>query len=295
MDLAKSIKDNRPNISDNSVKTYCSLLNAFFYRHHDKTTAINSKWFEDQDLLLDLLKDRPVSTRKTLLAALVSITKDNEKYKKAMMTDGQIYKDFIDKQQKTKSQEENWKSFEEIQDIYNNMYNRVKPLLNGKIKLDTRDIKLLQDFIILSLTTGVWMPPRRSTDWIEMHTSPEGIDKNTSNYIDKGFFVFNKYKTAKFYNEQRVEIPKGLKAILNKWVKINPNKYLITGSNGEKITNVQLTQRLNQIFDGKISTSMLRHIFLSEKLKNVPALRELQDLAHDMGHSVSEAIEYVKH
>jgi len=57
-----------------------------------------------------------------------------------------------------------------------------------------------------------------------------------------------------------------------------------------------LSQRLNKIFDGlKISTGMLRHIYISSKLKDVPKLQELEQMAHDMGHSVSEALEYIKH
>jgi hypothetical protein len=51
---------------------------------------------------------------------------------------------------------------------------------------------------------------------------------------------------------------------------------------------------INAIFDGKISTSMLRHIFISDKLKDVPALKELKQMAQDMGHTVSEQLTYIK-
>jgi hypothetical protein len=40
---------------------------------------------------------------------------------------------------------------------------------------------------------------------------------------------------------------------------------------------------------------MLRHIYLSDKLKDVPKLQELEKLAADMGHSLKEQMEYVKH
>jgi hypothetical protein len=61
------------------------------------------------------------------------------------------------------------------------------------------------------------------------------------------------------------------------------------------MTNVKLSQRLNKIFDGlKISTGLLRHIYLTEKLKDVPKLQELEQLASDMGHSLKEQLEYVK-
>ncbi len=290
--LAKCLKENRPNISDSTIKTYSSLLKSFFYKHHEKSVDINCEWFENQDDIIELLKDKPASTRKTTFAALVALVKENEKYKKAMMNDSKTYQEFIDTQTKTKTQEDNWKSFDEVKKIYDDMYNRVKPLLNSKEVLSTKDFKLVQDFIILALTSGVWISPRRSMDWCEMKI--KNVDKGHCNYIDKNFFVFNKYKTAKFYDEQRVEIPKGLKLILNKWIKINPHDYLLVDSNNNKMTNVKLTQRLNAIFDGRISTSMLRHIFITEKLKDVPALKELKQMAQDMAHSVSEQLTYIK-
>jgi hypothetical protein len=290
--LAKCLKENRPNISDSTIKTYSSLLKSFFYKHHEKSVDINCEWFQNQDDIIELLKDKPASTRKTTFAALVALVKENEKYKKAMMNDSKTYQEFIDTQTKTKTQEDNWKSFDEVKKIYDDMYNRVKPLLNSKEVLSTKDFKLVQDFIILALTSGVWISPRRSMDWCEMKI--KNVDKGHCNYIDKNFFVFNKYKTAKFYDEQRVEIPKGLKLILNKWIKINPHDYLLVDSNNNKMTNVKLTQRLNAIFDGRISTSMLRHIFITEKLKDVPALKELKQMAQDMAHSVSEQLTYIK-
>jgi len=290
--LSKCLKENRPNISESTIKTYSSLLKSFFYKHHDKSVELNCDWFNNEDDIIELLKDKPASTRKTTFAALVAISKGNDKYKKAMMNDSKVYQEFIDTQTKTKTQEDNWKSFDEVKKIYDEMYNRVKPLLNSKQLLSTKDFKLVQDFIILALTCGVWISPRRSMDWCEM--AIKNIDKGHSNYIDKNFFVFNKYKTAKFYDEQRVEIPKGLKLILNKWLKLNPHDYLLVDSNNNKMSNVKLTQRLNAIFDGKISTSMLRHIFLTDKLKDIPALKELKQMAQDMGHSVSEQLTYIK-
>jgi len=239
-----------------------------------------------------LLEDKAPSSRKTTYAALIAIAKENDKYKKALLTDGKAYDQFIKTQTKTEVQETNWKSFDEVKKIYEDMYSKVKPLLNLK-EIDASDYKKLQDFIILSLTSGYWIPPRRSQDWTELKI--KNIDKEKDNYIDKNSFVFNKFKTAKFYETQKVDIPKGFKAILTKYLKLNKNDYLITDDKGNKLTNVRLTQKLNHIFGNNISTSMLRHIYLTEKLKDVPKLAELDKLAHDMGHSVSEAMEYVKH
>jgi FtsZ-interacting cell division protein YlmF len=290
--MEEVIKSNKPNISASSLKTYLSLLRSLYFKEHEKGSEIKTEWFNNQDKIMQLLEDKAPSSRKTTYAALIAIAKENDKYKKALINDGKTYDQFIKTQTKTEVQEKNWKSFDDIKKIYEDMYNKVKPLLNLK-EIDSNDYKKLQDFIILSLTSGYWIPPRRSQDWTELKI--KNIDKEKDNYIDKNSFVFNKFKTAKFYETQKVDIPKGFKAILTKYLKLNKNDYLITDDKGNKLTNVRLTQKLNHIFGNNISTSMLRHIYLTEKLKDVPKLAELDKLAHDMGHSVSEAMEYVKH
>lgn len=288
--MESAIKENKPTISASSLKTYISLLKSLYHKKHEKGD-INLAWFNNQDEIIELLKDKPASSRKTTYAALIAIAKDNNKYKAALLDDGKTYDKFIKTQTKTEKQEENWKSFEEVQKIFNDMHTKIKPLLNSK-ELSPTDYKKLQDFILLALTSGVFISPRRSMDWVDMKI--KNIDKAKDNYIDKNDFVFNKYKTAKFYETQKVSIPKQLKTILNKFIKLNPHEYLLTDDKGNKMTNVRLTQKLNKIFDGAISTSMLRHIYLTEQLKNVPALEKLEKMAHDMGNTPMQAIEYVK-
>jgi len=295
-EIVEAIKKNKPEIKDGTLKTYVSLLKSLFYKHHEKSDDINFDWFSNQSHIIELLKDKPASTRKTTYAALISISKDNDQYKKALMADGKEYNDWVDTQTKSKTQEENWLSFDEVKKIYDSYYIKIKSLLNSKEPLSTKELNNLQDFIILALTSGVWISPRRSLDWIEMKTTiSKNIDKAHDNYIDKNEFVFNKFKTSKFYSSQKIEIPKGLKAILNKYIKLNPYEYLLTDNSGKKLSNVRLTQKLNSIFGNKISTSLLRHIYLSDKLKNAPAIKELQKLSSEMGNSPMQALEYVKH
>ena len=109
-------------------------------------------------------------------------------------------------------------------------------------------------------------------------------------------FCFNQYKTAKFYHKQDVEVPVTLKTVLNKWTKLINNDYLLFDSNNNPLTPVKLNQRLNKIFDGKISVNALRHSFLTDKYLNKPMtnLKDMNETAKEMGHSVMQALEYVK-
>ena len=107
--------------------------------------------------------------------------------------------------------------------------------------------------------------------------------------------VFNSYKTARTYGEQRVEIPKPLKSILTKWIKRNPTEYLLFDSKSNKLSSVKITQRFNVIFDGRVSTNSLRHSYLSNKYQDTIQLDK--NMAHDftqMGSSVDVKKIYIK-
>jgi integrase len=295
-ELYNTIKKYRTNVSESTIKTYGSLLKSLFYKAHDKDVPINIEWFKKQDDIIELLKDKKPQNRKTTYAALIAICNDqcSDKYKKHMADDKQYTKQLIDKQEKSDKQKDNWEDYDKIKEVHDTMLTNTKKYLNSKTPLNKREFSSLQDFIIVCLTTGMYFPPRRSTDWTEMRLRGD-IDKEKDNYIDKDNFVFNIYKTKKIYDTQKVPIPPEFRSILKKWAKHNDNDYLLVDDNNNKLNNVKLGQRLNRIFDKKISTSMLRHIYLSDKLKDIPKLTHLQDLAKDMGHSVEEQLQYIKH
>jgi hypothetical protein len=70
--------------------------------------------------------------------------------------------------------------------------------------------------------SGVFIPPRRSLDYCEFKI--KNIDREKDNYLDKNKLIFNRYKTAKTYGQQSVDIPVQLRNILTKWSKLNPNE-----------------------------------------------------------------------
>ena len=119
-------------------------------------------------------------------------------------------------------------------------------------------------------------------------------DVKIDNYYKANKFYFNKYKTVKTYGLQVLDVPKELNNVLKKWIKINTNDYMIYSSNSNKLSCPQITRILNKIFGKKISTSMLRHIYLTNVYKDVPQINKMENLANEMGHSVSTAMEYIK-
>ena len=69
---------------------------------------------------------------------------------------------------------------------------------------------------------------------------------------------------------------------------------MIYSSNDNKLSLPQITRIWNKIFGKNISTSMIRHIYLTDVYKDVPQINKMENLADQMGHSVSTAMEYIK-
>jgi len=291
MDLADLIKEKRPKLSPNSVKTYKSILTNIYRKCFPNDDEMQIKKFDDTECIMDHLKDIPFNKRKTTLAALVVIT-ENKDYTKLMTEDINKYNQ-NQLLQKKEGKFENMIPIEEVEGILKKLEKEAKHLYK-KENLEMKDYQKIQDYILLALTGGIYQAPRRSLDWVML---VKDYDVEKDNYIDmkNKVFVFNSYKTAKSNGSQTIEIVKPLLTILKKWISILPAdmKYLLFDGKGNHITPSQITHRLNNIFGKPISTSLLRHIYLTSKFSNVN-LKELKDTANAMGNSPMVALEYVK-
>jgi len=304
--IEETILKNRPKLSKKSVVAYTSTLRNIYSKVYPKDIKFMIKKFENYDDFIEVLKDVPSNKRKSILSALVVICGDDKckQYRDLMIEDAQKYNNEQKEQVKNENQKENWITMEEIQKIYNKYLVAYKHLIK-KPDLTDSELQIIQNYIIICLLSGLFIPPRRSLDYTEMVIKGVTKDKikkdehkiinHKDNYIDKNKFIFNTYKTAKFYGQQELEIPNELKKILSKWIKINPTNYLLFDANNEKLSNVKLNQRLNKIFGKKISVNMLRHIYLSSKYKEtINVNKELDNDLKKMGSSMIQAPVYIK-
>lgn len=292
--IIELVKKKRPHLSAGSIKTYKSILKNIYDKcFEDKEYQFKN--FDDDKCILDALKDVPYNKRKTVLAAL-SVLTDNKNYNKIMMEDIHSYKENEMKQEKSPQQKEGMISLEEVKETYDQLEHNAKQILK-KHNLSAADINSVMQWVIVALTGGLFQAPRRSVDFGNMKFRPGSYDPEKDNYVDvkNSKFVFQNYKTAKTYGKQETVISKPLKTILNKWFKIVPDgcDYLLFDNKFKPLTSPQMTHRLNEIFGKKISTSMLRHIYLSDKFKGID-LEELQKTASEMGNSPMQALLYVK-
>lgn len=283
-EIKELLKRNRPNLAESSVITYTSMMKNLM-KKMDKDMKFILK---NPEKVIEFLKQMNPHTRKSMLAMLVSLT-DNDKFREEMIKDADVMKSELQKQERTDKQKENWMDWQEIENRFNILYKRTMPLL----KKETWNKNELEELVnLILLACYVLIPPRRSQDYANLKV--RNYDEKTDNYLKKGKFFFNKYKTQKFYGKQEVALPPKLKSLIVKWMTKHNNDYLLFDKNGQPLTNVKITNRLNRIFDKKISSSMLRHIYLSNLYKNMPPLKQMEETANDMGHSVDEAMRYVK-
>jgi len=288
--IATAIKAARPNLSASSLKTYTSILTSLHRKCFGGDVDLDN--FHDTGKVLEFLKTKPPSARKTVLSALVVLS-GLDAYRQAMGHDITAYNEEIAKQIATPAQKAAEISPDKIREIYEKLVSDTSQLWTKKHQT-VSDLLALQDTVILALLGGMFVAPRRSLDFCAMKI--KDVDKEKDNYIEKSHLVFNSYKTSKTYGRQEVTIPKELAAILKRWIKIDPCEYLLFDSHFQPLSSVKLNQRLNRIFGGRrISINALRHSYLSSKFTAYS--KEQKKVARtmtDMGSSATVLNSYIK-
>lgn len=288
--LKNIILEKRPNLSKTSVNTYNSTLTNL-YKKIWGIGDIDIDKFNDVDKVMNKIKDLPVNKRKSILSALVVLSEKKE-YRDQMLEDIKAYNIETAKQQKTESQKASWVTMEDIKNKYNELKQNYQ-LISKKPKLSGQDKQDIQDFIILSLMGGLFIPPRRLKDFVDFKL--KNIDEDKDNYRHGVRLYFNSYKTAKTYGRQKIIIPLSLARLLTRWENINDKEYLFYDSQGNPLTNVKLNQRLNRMFGKKVSVNQLRHTYLTYKYGSL--INEKHNLKEDfkmMGSSIAQELVYIK-
>lgn len=255
---------------------------------------------EEIEKIVETYAESTQRTQYATLSAVLSLFKNKPAYKKT-------YQYWLDKKvdatkeapnpnEKTEKQEENWVTWEEVQKKKSDLLTAVSPSSLTKRTLTPEQSEQLLQLLVLSLYTDI--PPRRNQDYTSLVVVKK-LPKEAStdkNYYDLSThkFVFNKYKTAKTYGQQIIDAPESLQKVITVYIKYHPNKKEkeipllpdLNPTNG-------ITRLLNRIFNKKIGSSMLRHIYLSDNLGE--AIKGQEKLANDMAHSTSMQRDYIKH
>ena len=292
MTLFDIIREDRPNISDQSIKTYLSNLKKI-----GVTTEENiSKLIKHKDVINEINELKPTMKRNILSAVLVMVNAyedlmaEKKKdalysiYKNHLIDVNNNYQAQLGKNVKTETQEKNWSSMTELKAIAKKM------LKNG----------ISQNALIASLYT--YQPPVRLDFYSMKIVNAKDDMEGKQNYLvvhsrNKKTFIFRDYKTANKYNEVRIPVSKQLNTVLNKFLKAHPNReYLLQKRNGQPLTRNALGKMIPVIFSdtGKhITLNLIRHMVVSESI-DIQKIKADKELATSMMHSPGEQENYAK-
>lgn len=309
LQLAKELMDTRK-VAESTANAYIKSL----YALNGKKAFKNLSFLKDIEQIDKTIAEYAESTQRALLATIVStlgLHPSKAGFKKP-------YQHFYDKMmerskearenetsEKTEKQKENWLSWEDIEKRKGELSEAVRAF-GSKKTLDAGQYDTLLQYVVLSLYSEV--QPRRNQDYLDMYIVKKWNDKmpKDKNYLDVAGkqFIYEKYKTSKKYNTQKQEIPEALWNTIQLFFryhplwkgaakrKADPVKLLVT-ADGAPMTAVNaITRLLNKVFGKKVGSSMIRHIFLSDKYKDTVA--EMKRDSEAMGHSLTQQREYVR-
>lgn len=276
-------------ITDSSKKLYTSNL----IRLNGGKEITNFKFLENPENIAEIISNSKPNTQRNYYIAICSVLselkKDSKKYQKLYDIYYEILMDLNsslkDQTKMTDTETENWITQDEITELLNKSKSVLDEIKN-KRKISQELYDKLLDLVILGLYT--LMPPRRNIDYILMKISPD-ISNTEFNYLDikNKQFILNNYKTAGTYKTQKIDINPELFEIIKKYISFRPDKsntnFLIKYDGTPFTESNQMSKRLNIIFGKKISSSMLRKIYLTDKYSNT--IEEMKKDAEAMGTS----------
>jgi len=282
------------NLSEQLNKTRAPVTTGTYIRRlktlNDNKPFSSMKWLLDTDAMINKIINTNLSfnTQTSYLTAIVAVLSLFPKYKK-------IYKIYRDKMISNANQ---------IKEDYNKNEKTDK---QQKTVIELSEVKKIRDklnkdsieYLLLSLYTMI--PPRRNLDYSNMYVvydEPDVLDKKKNYYVTSNQeFIFNAYKTAKVYGTQRLDVPDELADVLENYILkhlLNEQDefMLLIDKKGKRINSVNgVTRILNKVFDNKISSTILRHIFINHKFGDV--LDERKKVANQMAHSVNTQNQYI--
>lgn len=284
-------------LSESSISLYLKALRNL----NDKKEIKNLKFLLKPETVLDKIKDYKPTTQRNIIISIVSILKALQnplytKYYEIMIDMTKKINDDNKNNEKTDTQRANWIKWDDVTKKFNELKSTIKSSKN----MSEEQYNNLLDTVVLGLYTLI--PPRRNKDYIEMEITKNNNNSTNKNYLDtkKQQFIFNTYKTSKKDGQLIVSIPDELMELLNIYIKHHPMKLemkiknvpFLLYFNGKTLKDNSITRILNKIFDKKIGSSMLRHIYLSSKYGDL--LEEQKKDSQMMSHNMTTQKDYIK-
>jgi hypothetical protein len=145
----------------------------------------------------------------------------------------------------------------------------------------------------LLLSFYTLMEPIRA-DYYATEIIKDGEESKEENYIkltnEKAIVIVNDFKTKNKYNKIENTLNEKLNRELRVSLEKYPRKYLFVMEDREKPYTRKLfsnwaCRTLTRVLKQQMTLTVLRHLYISEKIKEETPLDELKEIAKKMGHS----------
>ena len=302
--LTQQMKDKKQ-LSDSSIQAYLRNLRKL---NNDEVFK-NFNFLKDLDVIQRRLDGYKENTKRNYLISIVSILslsdkpaikKLHDKYYELMMKKNeQINKD-VNPNDLTVTQEKNWMTWNDVKKRYDEIEKDVDSFYKQK-NITENQYNTLLSYVLLSLY--IHQSPRRNKDYqvMKLINDYKADLPKEYNYLDlsKKQFIFNNYKTSTKYGTQLIPITDELWNSLTKYLshhqfvtvrkntfKVSEPTFFLVYNNKTPLDKVNsVTRILNKIFDKAIGSSMLRHIFLTDKYGETfdKAAKDANEKAHSGG------------
>jgi hypothetical protein len=312
-DIFNKLKEYKPKIKDCSVNFYINnirKINSEIFENPDET-CINLNLFKDFEKFKKYIDKNisSISSGKNLVSSVLVLLGAYSCCPDALKKYQEYHKDLTRQREEkyldnamSPKEKENWTSRKDIDKKISDMKKEIDK--NKDTLLDRFSMDLYQRYLVANLYT--LLPPLRN-DYalVKIITEPSfGVLEKDDVDIDNNFNYINlvtkklllcTYKTRKFYGIKKIDIPDELFDMIVEWeilkgtfFKDNCGYLLINTTTNTPMKTNSLTKYLNKIFfPKKISTTMLRKIYLSEKYPVVVTYRDQAYDAMVMGHSLA--------
>ncbi len=297
------LKKFKPDLSEKSLKVYNNTIKKIL---KDLDGCDDFECLKDTKKVIKYLDDKEVSflTKRNYFNTIIVFLQAKEMkpdlikvYQDKRDLLNTEYLEFQKSGKKSEKQQKAWASLDELINVKNEL-KKIVDKINKKDNFTKKDLQTVQNYFIL--TFYLETPLRNdlnNTKVIKLNEynklSKEQI--MSSNYLvygTKNFLSLSQYKTVKKYGLKKIDLSNEIVKVFRLWNdKFNPNKdyLLINLTTLKPMTSHQLTITLTKLFkkylDKNISTTMLRHIVLSEKFGDVK--KEMKEMSDKMGHDIS--------
>jgi hypothetical protein len=301
----QDISNSRPNLKTNTVKQYVNNLNKLKKLFDSE----DYDFLKEPDELMDKISELHYLSQRNMLNAIIVLLmalNHDEKYDDLLEKYGKLRDEMNDKysdEQKSgiisDKQSKNFATTEEVFEMINKMAEDLKPIKKKtKDNITKKEMQLLQAYTLFNIYAR--MPFRNDVAGMiainqAAYKKLSDEEKKENNYLvvpSKGqiYFVLNKYKTSKKYEELDLPIEDpNLRKILRYYLKMNGMGVLFKTSTTKPLTRIELSKVLlkySKAYMGKsISSTLLRKIYLSSKYSKVKD--EMEADAKMMGNSVA--------